>query len=111
MSPDTSARIHTTLPAPARAYRCSVKSNRKAKNSGRSRRLGFSAAFGPTPDSEEANLLYAFCRLNKQALHHLRSHVESSENRVCAGPYLQYRAGGGRGITPQGFSSGKGLVS
>lgn len=37
--------------------------------------------------------------------------MESSENQVCAGPYLQYRAGGGRGITPQGFSSGKGLVS
>lgn len=71
----------------------------------------FSATFGATPDSEEANPLYTFRRLNKQALHHLRSHVESSENRVCSGPYLQYRAGVGRGITPQGFSSGKGLVS
>lgn len=108
MSRDASACVHTTLPAAARAHRCSVKSNRKAEILSQA---WFSATFGATPDSEEANPLYTFHRLNKQALHHLRSHVESSENRVCSGPYLQYRAGVGRGITPQGFSSGKGLVS
>lgn len=39
--------------------------------------------------------------LNKQALHHLRSQVESRMNQVCTGPYLQN--GGGRRIIPQSF--------
>lgn len=36
--------------------------------------------------------------------------MESGENQVCTGPYLQY-GGGERRIIPQSFSSGKGLSS
>lgn len=58
--------------------------------------------------TKKLNPLY----IDKQALHHIGSQVESGENRVCAGPYLQYGGGGGgKDNTAKFFSYCKDLAN